>query len=183
MDILFKIYDAVRQNFPVVGKSCNARFWAPKGLVIAPRLWAERKKMNELFEQMMYNTRKLNTTVFPFYNLSKEGDKYTIDLALSGYGIDDIKITVDGNSLQIESDGIDDSREYIFRGYTGKSFVRRFTLQDDMVVRTAEMINGVLKIILEHVIPESKKPREIRINIPQPHASAHRQLLNEDSDI
>jgi molecular chaperone IbpA len=38
-----------------------------------------------------------------------------------------------------------------------------FNLNDQVEVKNAEMINGVLKIALERIIPESKKPRKVEI--------------------
>jgi HSP20 family molecular chaperone IbpA len=36
-------------------------------------------------------------------------------------------------------------------------------LADNLVINNAEMINGMLKVFLEHVIPEDKKPKKIEI--------------------
>jgi len=38
-----------------------------------------------------------------------------------------------------------------------------FNLNDNVEVKDAEMINGLLKIALERIIPESKKPKTVEI--------------------
>ena len=42
-------------------------------------------------------------------------------------------------------------------------FRRNFTLANDVVVKSAEMKNGMLEIYLERIIPDEKKPRMITI--------------------
>ena len=40
---------------------------------------------------------------------------------------------------------------------------RKFTISDDIVVKDGELKDGMLRITLERVIPEEKKPRMITI--------------------
>ena len=56
-----------------------------------------------------------------------------------------------------------DSTEYLHKGISARSFKRAFTLSDDVVVKDANMENGILSIAMERVIPEDKKPRTIKI--------------------
>ena len=59
-----------------------------------------------------------------------------------------------------------DTPDYVHRGIANRSFSRKFTLADDIVVRGAEFQNGLLIISLERVIPDEKKPRIIPITNP-----------------
>ena len=43
-------------------------------------------------------------------------------------------------------------------------FTRKFTLADDIVVKGADMKDGILSVSLERVIPEEDKPKEIKIS-------------------
>ena len=45
-----------------------------------------------------------------------------------------------------------------------RDFTRTFAISDDVEVRGASLIDGMLKIELERVIPDSKKPKKILIN-------------------
>jgi molecular chaperone IbpA len=41
-------------------------------------------------------------------------------------------------------------------------------LNDQVEIKGADMINGMLKIFLERIIPEHKKPKKIAIGEPKP---------------
>lgn len=45
-----------------------------------------------------------------------------------------------------------------------RNFERKFQLAENIHVRGANLVNGLLYIDLERVIPEAKKPRRIEIN-------------------
>ena len=112
-----------------------------------------------------YVDNNVSSTGFPPYNIRKEGDyNYVIEMALAGFGKDDIEIEVDNNTLSVrsikENDKVEDS---IYRGISFRKFNRKFTLADDVVVNDAKLENGMLTIVIERVIPEEKKPRMISI--------------------
>jgi len=56
-----------------------------------------------------------------------------------------------------------DEKEYVHRGIAKRTFTRKWTVADDVVVRDASLVDGVLSIKLERIIPEEKKPRKIDI--------------------
>lgn len=120
---------------------------------------------------------------FPFYNIKKVGDnKYVIELALAGYSIGDIEITLEKNVLTISSQGADDkSVNYLVKGFASRKFMRKFSLMENIKVTNAEFVNGILSVWLEEFTKEEDKPKKININAPA--ASQHPQLLNEDSNI
>ena len=43
-------------------------------------------------------------------------------------------------------------------------FSKAFTIADDVEVKGAELKDGLLKISLERIVPEGKKPRNIEIS-------------------
>jgi molecular chaperone IbpA len=51
----------------------------------------------------------------------------------------------------------------IHRGISKRYFSKSFTIADDVEVKGAELKDGLLKVSLEKIIPESKKPRTIEI--------------------
>ena len=57
----------------------------------------------------------------------------------------------------------DDDREYVHQGIAKRSFKRSWTLSDDIEVKHADLIDGMLTIELEKIFPEGKEPREIPI--------------------
>jgi molecular chaperone IbpA len=52
---------------------------------------------------------------------------------------------------------------YIHRGIAARTFTRKFTLSDDVVVKGADFKNGLLIITMERIVPDEKKARNIPI--------------------
>ena len=104
-------------------------------------------------------------TAFPPVNIIKTGDyTYNVELAVAGYKRDEIDITTEKNSLRVTGKKVEkDEREYIAKGIAGRTFSRQFVLSDTVVVRDANLADGILSIELENVIPEEQKPRKIEI--------------------
>ena len=109
---------------------------------------------------------------YPPYNIRKEDDyKFVIEIALAGFSEKDVEVELTENVLSIrsvEEKGKQnlDTPDYVHRGIANRSFSRKFTLADDIVVRGAEFENGLLNITLERVVPDEKKPRIIPITNP-----------------
>ena len=112
-----------------------------------------------------YVDNNVQSTGFPPYNIRKEGDyNYVIEMALAGFGKEDIQVEVAESTLSIRSvkeNPKDDATQY--RGISYRRFERKFTLADDLVVNSANLENGMLYIDLERVVPEEKKPRLIEV--------------------
>ena len=53
--------------------------------------------------------------------------------------------------------------QYLHKGVANRDFTHDFTLAETVVVRSADIQNGLLMIQLENVIPEEKLPRKILI--------------------
>ena len=112
-----------------------------------------------------YVDNNLNSTGFPPYYIRKEGEySYVIEMALAGFGKEDIQVEVAESTLSIRSvkeNPEDDATQY--RGISYRRFERKFTLADDLVVNSANLENGMLYIDIERVVPEEKKPRLIAV--------------------
>ena len=112
-----------------------------------------------------YVDNNVNSTGFPPYNIRKEGEYcYVIEMALAGFGKEDIQVEVAESTLSIRSvkeNPEDDATQY--RGISYRRFERKFTLADDLVVNSANLENGMLYIDIERVVPEEKKPRLIAV--------------------
>jgi molecular chaperone IbpA len=121
---------------------------------------------DRIFDQLQqYAKNNLQSSGFPPYNIQKGGDTtYTIEIALAGFGKEDITVELTENTLSVRSDKKDESDEYTFhRGISYRKFDRKFTLADDIVVNSASLENGMLTIELERIVPEEKKPRIIEV--------------------
>ena len=111
------------------------------------------------------NSEQANT--YPPYNISKVDDNnYIIEMALAGFNKDDIEIELADSELTVRSKKREDSNKdvnLIHQGISHRSFNRKFTLSEEILVKNAEMKNGMLIIKLEKFIPENKKPKLISI--------------------
>ena len=103
---------------------------------------------------------------YPPYNIVKiDAENFSIELAIAGFDKKDISITKEKETLLIEGskETLSEDTEYVHRGLSGRTFNRRFTLADDIIVKGADMKNGILSVSLERVIPEEDNPVEIKI--------------------
>lgn len=117
---------------------------------------------------------------YPPYNIIKDGEKYTIEIAVAGFKKDEVEIEVKENELlingKVNTTPSEDGPKFIHRGIAAREFSRTFVLSDDVVVNGANMENGMLFVYLEHIIPDAKKPRKISIGY---NPTNSKQLLTE----
>ena len=125
--------------------------------------------MFDRFERMVEDDFFTGTSVnYPPYNIVKTGDyTYDIELALAGFNKKDIDVEYADNILTIKSIKSDEAKAeqdgVIHRGISKRQFTRSFTIADDVEVKGAELKDGLLKVSLERIIPESKKARSIEV--------------------
>jgi molecular chaperone IbpA len=124
--------------------------------------------LDQLHKSLMETATMVNKDVYtkyPPYNIKKvEDNKYVIEMAVAGFVRQDIEITLEENKLLIKgSISSDEENNYLFKGIADRAFTRVFTLADNVEIQNAELINGMLKVWLEHIIPESKKPKKVEI--------------------
>ena len=114
-----------------------------------------------------FNSDSINH--YPPYNIRKINDTdYVIELAIAGFGKKDIEVKSQENTLTIKSkdkkEEVSDKDESILhRGISQRSFKRSFTVAEDVVVKGADLKDGLLSVKLERRIPEEKKPKFIDI--------------------
>ena len=125
---------------------------------------------DRIFDHLMERNNDLFKTVsnYPPYNIKKTADnKYVIELAVAGFDKQDIEITLEDDTLVINSNLKTEETEgdgcYLFHGIAKRNFKRAFSLADNIVINNASLTNGLLRIWLESIIPEYKKPRKIDI--------------------
>ena len=106
------------------------------------------------------------TSSFPPHNIIKLDDsRYVVELAIAGFSKDEIEITTQDGTLTIKGEKKDKELEmtYLHRGIGARSFTKQLTIADTVEVKGAEFKDGILRVGLENIIPESKKPRKIEI--------------------
>lgn len=106
---------------------------------------------------------------YPPYNIEQLGENdYRVELAVAGFGEDDLTVEVQENVLTVsgrkaDRTEADDGPRYVHRGIAERAFERRFHLADHVNVEAAELKNGMLSVRLQREIPEAAKPRRIEI--------------------
>ena len=121
-----------------------------------------------MFDRLMNFSPTQQESGYPPYNIRKVDDyNYVIEIALAGFSERDIEVEVadGGVSVRSKEDKDEAKTEYVHRGIARRSFARKWTLSDDMIVNGAEFQNGLLNINLEKVVPEEKKPRIVPITM------------------
>ena len=113
---------------------------------------------------ILANSKSQNTN-YPPYNIRKvSDDQYTIELAVAGFDEKDIDIEVAGENLTISGNSPQEASEgLVHQGLAARSFIRKFVLSDDMVVKGAALSNGMLYIGMESVIPDHQRPKKISL--------------------
>ena len=107
-----------------------------------------------------------NNSGYPPYDLIKiDEDAYKVDIALAGFSRDDIEVTVDNGSLIIKGEKKDstDGSQTVHKGISSRKFTRIFALGEYMEVTNAELVDGLLSVKIERIVPEDKRPKQIQV--------------------
>ena len=121
---------------------------------------------DRLFENMaQLSAGSKSLPSYPPFNVVKDGDHYIVEVALAGIDKKDLDVEVQENTLSIsyESSNKEESDNKLYRGIAQRSFRRQFSLAEDVEVTGATFKNGLLQIDLERIIPEEKRPKQIKI--------------------
>jgi molecular chaperone IbpA len=135
---------------------------------------------DEQFNQLakLHDDLTKNIPNYPPYNIKKtDENKYVIEIAVAGFAKQDIEIEIDGDKLTVKGSTQEDKSDYVFKGIANRAFTRTFALNEQTEVKDAEMFNGMLKVFLERVIPEHKKPKKIEVKDAK---ASKKQLLTEE---
>lgn len=128
-----------------------------------------------------------NIPNYPPYNIKKTGDNtYVIEIAVAGFAKQDIEIELADSKMIIKGNvqNNDSDDNFLFKGIANRAFTRTFALDEQVEVQDAVMMNGMLKVFLERIIPEHKKPKKIEVKDSETEVKASKkskpQLLTED---
>jgi len=117
--------------------------------------------------QKMHDEIAKNIPNYPPYNIKKVDDnRYVIEMAVAGFSKSEIDIEFADDKLVIKGKVKEDEEQtnYLFNGLANRAFTRTFALNDQVEIKGAAIVNGLLQIGLERIIPEHKKPRKIEVS-------------------
>lgn len=118
----------------------------------------------------MHDDLTKNIPNYPPYNIKKTDENtYVIELAVAGFAKHEIEIELIDGKMTIKGNSADDNDalEWLHKGIAGRNFTRSFVLNDQVEIKDAELLNGMLKVFLERIIPEHKKPQKVEIKEPK----------------
>jgi len=116
------------------------------------------------FEHRFSN--QINNTYPPYNILKHDEDTYEIEIAVTGFDKDEVVVEIDQNNLVVRGQRKEvDLNEptYLHRGLATRDFTRSWTLAEHMEVGEGRIKNGVLTVELKRVVPESLKPRVLKL--------------------
>ena len=120
---------------------------------------------DQLFNELerLVDTQQSRNVSFPPHNIIKVDDnKYVVELAVAGYSEDEGTVEIEDGTLTIKGEKSDKSEvNYLYRGIGTRSFTKSIRLNDSIEVRGAQFKDGILKVGLENIVPDHKKPRKI----------------------
>lgn len=124
------------------------------------------KVLNDLDKHFSVNTGGGN---YPPYNIIEETENcWTIQIAVSGFNMEELDITKEKNTLVVQgnkkSDENTESKKYLHKGIGMRNFKRQFALADYVEVEDAVLDLGILSITLVRNLPEEELPKKIEIS-------------------
>ena len=118
------------------------------------------------FDDDFFNT----SSNYPVYDILKTGEnKYDVEVALAGFSRKDISVSVNDGMLSIESvknqtaKEKDENGNVIHKGIAKRYFKKSFSIADNCEVKGAELKDGLLKVSLERIIPDTQKAKVIEV--------------------
>ena len=115
--------------------------------------------------QRMRDNTEIFSTNYPPHNLIKINEyNYIIELSVAGFSKEEIDITLHGNQLDINGVKLDEEEtSFVHKGIASRKFRKFFALGEYMEVIGASLKDGLLKVKIERIVPEDKKPKTIEI--------------------
>ena len=120
-------------------------------------------QLNRVFDDF---SKSSQSSSYPPYNILKlDNSFYRLSMALAGFSINDIIITLDESILNIKSSGkkYPSNEVYLYKGIAYRAFEKKFRLADNIEIDGAYLNDGLLDIDLIKVVPLKKKPEKINI--------------------
>lgn len=109
------------------------------------------------FERVLDRVAKSQGEGYPPYNIEQIGeDRLQITLAVAGFTMDDLSVSIEDNQLIIRGRQVEDDprRVFLHRGIAARQFQRAFVLAEGIEVKGASLDSGLLHIELQRPIPE-----------------------------
>ena len=106
-------------------------------------------------ERLVERSAKTGTDGYPPYNIEQSApDSFRIALAVAGFAMEDLAITMEDRALVVRGRQAEVERIYLHRGIAARAFQRSFVLAEGVEVAGAALEHGLLHIQLQRSQPE-----------------------------
>ena len=113
---------------------------------------------NDFFDSF----RRVST--YPPYNIKEKDDLGVIEFAVAGFAEKDLKVEVKEQTLHVSGCKEEKPPENFWhKGISDRSFIKKFQLHEHIMINGAELKDGLLKVAYHREIPESERPKQIKI--------------------
>jgi HSP20 family molecular chaperone IbpA len=120
---------------------------------------------------------------YPPYNIEQiDESRLRITLAVAGFTMDDLSVTVEDTQLVVRGRPSDEDKErnYIHRGIGKRQFQRAFVMAEGIEITGATLDNGLLHVDLERPIQEIEV-RTIKIEQPKNGPGSNAKAIDVNS--
>ena len=120
---------------------------------------------DHIFDQLD-NIHQHAKDTYPPHNVVKDEEmKYTLEIAVAGFKQEHIDIEVKDHILTISGNRPQrrEQNAYVHKGISARNWKKSFRLSEYTEVSGADLVDGILTVKLEVVLPEEKLPRKITI--------------------
>ena len=120
---------------------------------------------DHIFDQLD-NIHQHAKDTYPPHNVVKDDEmKYTLEIAVAGFKQEHIDIEVKDHILTISGNRPQrrEQNAYVHKGISARNWKKSFRLSEYTEVSGADLVDGILTVKLEVVLPEEKLPRKITI--------------------
>ena len=120
---------------------------------------------DHIFDQLE-NIHLHSKDTYPPHNVIKDEEmKYTLEMAVAGFKEEHIDIEVKDHILTISGDRPQrrEKSAYVHKGISARNWKKSFRLSEYTEVTGADLVDGILTVSLEVVLPAEKLPRKIAI--------------------
>lgn len=135
-------------------------------------------------ERVLDRATKAAGEGYPPYNIEQTGEvKLRITLAVAGFTMDNLSVTVEDNQLVVRGHPSDDDKDrvYLHRGIGKRQFQRAFVLAEGIEIVGASLDSGLLHIDMERPVQEPEV-RTIKIEKGQNGPGADAKTIQVSTD-
>jgi molecular chaperone IbpA len=140
---------------------------------------------DSLVKSVLGDPLKLDYAYPPYNILHTTGEGFRIEVAVSGFNRDEIDITLADSRLKVvgaKKEKIEDSA-FLYKGIATRDWQLVFMLADDTLVKSVDLLDGMLLIDIQRIVPDNKKPKKIPIGYLAETSTNNAQLLAEATSI